>query len=245
MDQESCGGGRAGRFLTETVLVLVFAIWGCSSSSNHDQDVGALPAEAGPLSEDVAMVGETAPGPQTAPTLETGVDQAALAAAVTPQVIAFIRATQPSAAADTIQLGRPWGEFEVHKGPRLVFSGSWRMLASMSGNYFAVVWAGPDGGTYKMLGIGSAQIVPAMVAREEVPAVSAALDQGRAGLLRCVGASGYSLVAYEAGAVVDAGQAEILVQPLLADTRFSGLDAGADGIPEMSLAEFDPMLPAE
>ncbi len=56
MDQASCGGRRTGRHLIETVLVPAVAIWGCSSSSNHVQDAGAQPAEAGAMSEDAGLL---------------------------------------------------------------------------------------------------------------------------------------------------------------------------------------------
>jgi hypothetical protein len=221
-------------------LIALIALAGCGSSgqSSIEQDTAVA-------TEDVAMVAETGPTPQTALTLETGVDQAALAAAVTPQVIEIIRATQPSADADTIQLARPWGEFELHKGPRLIFLGYWRMLATIGGDYFAVVDVVRDGDSYRMKSIGSAQFVPTMVEREKIPAVSSALDRGRAGFFRCAGNDGDSLLAYETEAIAEAGQAEIRVQPLFADSRFRGIDAGADGIAEMSLADFEPMLPAE
>lgn len=215
---------------------------GCTASDSLG--IGDNPDSA-VTTQDVAVVAETAPGPQPAPTLETGVDRAALAAAVTTQVIQFFHATQPDLAADTIQLGRPWGEFDLHKGPRLVFRGSWSMLASISGNYFAIVNASRDGDSYKMISIGSAQFVPTMVALETRPGVSAALDRGRAAFLRCVGEGGDSLLAYEAEAVADAGQSEIRVQPLGMDTRFQGIDASAPGVAEMSLDELDPLLPAE
>jgi|ERR1017187_154007 hypothetical protein len=223
------------------ILFVLIALAGCGSSGQSpvEQDAAATTG-------DVAMVAETGPTPQTAPTLETGVDEAALAAAVTPQVIQFTRATQPDAAvADTIQLGRPWGEFDVHKGPRLVFRGSWRLLAAISGDYFAVVGVVRDGDSYKMISIGSAVAVPTMVAREQLPAVSAALDRGRAGFLRCIGEGGDSLLAYEAETVADAGHAEIRVQPLGGDRRSQGIDASADGVVEMSLDELNPMLPDE
>jgi hypothetical protein len=163
-------------------------------------------------------------------------------------VIQVSRATQPSlaAAADTIQLGRPWGEFEVHKGPRLVFRGSWRMLAAISGDYFAVVDAVRDGDSYEMAGIGSAQFVQTMAEREKIPAVSVALDQGRASFLRRIMDGGDMLVAYEAEPAPDAGQVEIRVQPLFGpQSWFQGIDAGEGGIPELSLDEIDPLLPAE
>jgi hypothetical protein len=90
------------------LLIALIALAGCGSSGQS-----SVGQEAEIDTGEVAVVAETGPRPQTAPTLETGVDQMALAAAVTPQVIQFISATQPGAAADTIQLGRPWGEFDV------------------------------------------------------------------------------------------------------------------------------------
>jgi hypothetical protein len=182
------------------------------------------------------------------PDLATGVDAAVLAATVGPQVMEFIRSTQPGAAAETVQLGRPWGEFDLHKGPRLAFRGSWRMLAAIGGDYFAVVSAARDGEGYRMIAIGSADFVPTMVEREKLPAVSSALDRGRAGLLRCFGQDGDSLLAYEAEAVADAGagQAGIRVQPLSRwDSRFQGIDGGAGAVAEMGLDELDHLLPAE
>jgi hypothetical protein len=179
--------------------------------------------------------------------LETGVDRAALVAAVTPQVVQFIRSTQPDAAADTIQLGRPWGEFDVHKGLRLVFRGSWRVLASMSGDYFAVVDVARDGDSYKMTAIGSAQFVATLSVRESLPTVSAALDRAQVGLLRCFGEGGDSLLAYQEAEVTQAAsQSEIRVQPLsLSDPRFRGLDAGVGELLERSLEEIDPLFPDE
>lgn len=223
----------------ESLLALI-ALAGCGSSGQSP-----VKQDAALATEDVALVAETGPMPQTARTLETGVDQAVLAAAVKPQVIQFIRATQSDAAADTIQLGRPWGEFDLHKGARLVFRGSWRLLATISGDYFAVVDVVRDGDSYKMAGIGSAVFVPSMVVREQIPAVSAALDRGRAGFLRCIGEGGDSLLAYEPEHSADAGQAEIRVQSLGADSRFQGIDGSAPGIAEMSLNELDSILPAE
>jgi hypothetical protein len=185
--------------------------------------------------------------PATASKLETGVDRAALVAAVRPQVVQFIRSTQPDAAADTIQLGRPWGEFDVHKGLRLVFRGSWRVLASMGGDYFAVVDVARDGDSYKMTAIGSAQFVATLSARESLPTVSAALDRAQVGLLRCFGEGGDSLLAYQEAEVTQAAsQSEIRVQPLsLSDPRFRGLDAGVGELLERSLEEIDPLLPDE
>jgi hypothetical protein len=219
-----------GRFL---IALIALAGCGSSSQSSVEQDTAVVTGDA-------VIVAETLPTLQTVPTLETGVDQAALAAAVTPQVIQMVGGN-----ADTIQLGRAWGEFDVRKGPRLVFRGSWRLLAAIGGHYFAVVEVVRDGDSYKMAGIGSAVFVPTMVGREQMPAVSWALDRGRAGFLRCIGEGGDSLLAYETETVTDAGQAEIRVQPLGGDGRFQGIDASVGGVAEMSLDELDPMLPAE
>jgi hypothetical protein len=220
-------------------LIALIALAGCGSSGQSlvEQDTA------------VATGDETGPTPQTTPTLETGVDQAALAAAVTPQVIQTLASQmvqsglglQPSVAADTIQLGRAWGEFDVHKGPQLVFRGSWQLLVASGGDYFAVVGVVRDGDSYRMASIGSTQFVPTMVAREQMPAVSAALDRGRAGFLRPAGMGGDMYLAYEAEAVADAGNAEIRVQPLALQV----IDAGVVGVAEMSLNELDAMLPAE
>ena len=222
-------------------LVALLALAGCGGLGES-----SIREDAAGAAGDAVVVAETGPTQQTAPTLQTGVDQAALAAALTPQVAQIVRAIQPGADADTIQLGRPWGEFDVHKGPRLVFRGSWVMLASIDGSYFAIVTAIPDGSSYKVAAIGSAQFVPTMVELEQRPAVSAALDRGGAAFLRCAGDGGDSLLAYEAEAVTDAGQVEIRVEPLSSwDRRFSGIDASVDGIADVTLAELDPMLPAE
>ncbi len=56
--------------------------------------------------------------------------------------------------------------------------------------------------------------MPTLSQREQLPAVSAALDQGRAGLLRMAGEGGDSLLAYETEAFVDQTQPEIGLQPL-------------------------------
>ena len=222
-------GLREGKFL---LGLIVLSACGGSGSSSAERDT-ALPADA--------TVAETEPTAQTAPSLETGVDQAALAAAVTPQVIQFMSATQPDAAVGTIQLGRPWGEFDVHKGPRLVFRGTWRLLAALNDEYFAVVNVAPDGNSYKMVGIGSAQFVPTMVEREQMPDVSAALDRGRAGFLRRITDGGDAFVAYETEPGADADQAGIRVQPL----GLQVIDGGVFGVAEMSLGDLDATLPAE
>jgi hypothetical protein len=216
--------------------VALLALAGCGSSgqSSVGQDTAVAAGE-------VAMLAETEPTPQTAPTLETGLDLAAFAAAVTPQATQWITVIQPGAVADTIQVGRPWGQFDVHQGPRLVFRGSWRVLVASGGDYVAVAGVVRDGDSYKMISIGSTQFVPTMVEREQMPAVSAALDRGRAGFLRRVTDGGDAFAAYEAEAVADAGQPEIRVQSL----GLQVIDGGVFGVVEMSLDELDLLLPAE
>jgi hypothetical protein len=224
-----------------SLLIALIALAGCGSSSQS-----SVVQDTAVATGDEAQVAETGPTPQTAPTLETGIDLAAFAAAVTPQAIQWVSGSQPGVAADTIQVGRPWGEFDVHKGPRLVFRGSWRVLVAIGGEYVTVAGVVRDGDSYKMISIGSIQVVPTMAEREQIPAVSAALDRGRAGFLRRITDGGDMLVAYEAEAVADAGQGAIKVQPLFGPTSwFQGIDAGSDGEPELSLDEIDPLLPVE
>ena len=76
--------------------------------------------------------------------------------------------------------------------------------------------------------------------REQIPAVNAALDQGRAGFLQPVGMGGIMYLAYEGESVADAGPAEIRVQPLALQVSDGGF-----GVADMSLDELDALLPAE
>lgn len=184
-------------------------------------------------------------GPQPLPSFETGVDQGSLAEIVLPQLVKFVQGTQPGANTASIRLGRPWGQFDLHKGPRLVFRSSWRMLASMDEAFFAVVNVISESGSYMMTGVGSVGFIPTMVQREGIPAVSAALDRGQAGMIRCTGEGGDSLLGYVTDGPTDAGQGEIRVQPLFGDQRFAGIAAGPSGQPEMSLSEMDLLLPVE
>jgi hypothetical protein len=207
-------------------LVTLLAFAGCGSSGRSSAKPDTAAADG-----DAAMIAETGLTPLTPPTLETGVDLAAFAAVVTSQVIEY------SIATDTVQVGRPWGQFDVHKGPRLVFRGSWRVLVASDGDYVTIATVARDGDSYKLVGYGSTQFIPAMVELEQMPAVSAALERGRAGFLRRSDDGGDSVAAYEAG--VDAGQAEIRVRPL----GVLVTDAGV--VAEMSLDEFDSMVPAE
>ncbi len=188
---------------------------------------------------------DTVEEPPAPLTLETGVDQAALAAAVRPQVVETLRAMYPNATFDNIKLGRPWAEFDLSKGPRLVFKGTWRMLLIRNVQNYGVVDATRDSEGYRMVGIGFlTEGVP--TEREAIPAVNAALDRGRAALLRRVPEGDNRLLAYEDGVIADAGLATIRVQPLsLADRIFSGVDAGPGGVPEMTLEELDTRLPSD
>jgi hypothetical protein len=174
------------------------------------------------------------------PSLDSGLDPAVFAAAVTPLAVQFFGSLQPDLA-DTIQVGRPWGQFDLHKGPRLEFRGTWRVLVAIGGDYATIATVARDGDSYKIVGFGSTQFIPTLVEREQMPSVSAALDRGRAGLLRRVGDGGDALAAYETDTAVDGGRAEIRVQSL----GLLVLDGGVLGIEEMSLAEYDTRLPVE
>jgi hypothetical protein len=216
-------------------LAVAPLIVGCGSSSRQ------------PAAQDTA-VDEDHPTDvsQATLTLDTGVDQLMLGQDVTAEVIQVISATAPDAAAESIQLGRPWGVFMLHKGPRLEFLGRWQMLASLGGDYFAIVSATRNGDKYSMVSIGSAEAVPILVEREKIPRVSQALDQGRAALLQIVGQGGVRLLAYEGDMFADALETEIRVQPLAAwDPLFQVVDAGMDGIPEASIEDTDKLLPPE
>ena len=207
------------------VVLLAFAGCGSSGQASVDQDTAVA-------TRDAPLLGEAGSMPQTAPTLETGVDLAALAAAVAPQVIQLLSSTHPGSPTDAIQVGRPWGQFDAHKGPRLVFRGSWRVLVANGGDYITIAGVVRDGNSYKVISVGSTQFIPTMVEREQMPAVSAALDRGRAGFLRRITDGGDAFIAYETGDVADAGQAEIRVQSL-------------GQVTEMGLDEFDATLPVE
>jgi len=165
---------------------------------------------------------------------------------VTSDVIGFLSATVPDASFEPVQLGKPWGVFVLHKGPRLEFLGLWRMLASRGGEYFAVVGAMRRGDRYAMVSIGSAQFVPILSERETAPRINEALHRGRAGLLQIAGEGGPRLLAYEADTSADALEAEIRVQPLSVwDGLFQGIDAGWNGAAEASIWDVDKLLPSE
>lgn len=210
--------------------------------------LGLLGCGSGKASADAAVLPDgLLPNDGAVPgTLDTGVDRAALTTALMSFLKAFVAATLPGSDPESVQVGRPWGEFEVHKGPRLVFRDRWRALVSLDGNWAAVADVARDGDGYTGVGIGAAVFVPTMLARESVPAISAALDRSRAAFLCAVGDHGDSLLAYEVDASLDAGHGPIMVQPLGAHAAwFGGIDGGAGGFPEMTLADLDALLPAE
>jgi hypothetical protein len=213
---------RPYRFACLSLLVLTT----CSTSS--------------PANPAGASDGSTEAAPLAVPSLDSGLDLAAFAAAVTPLAVDLFGRFDASAG-NTIQVGRPWGQFDVHKGPRLVFRGTWRVLVAIGGEYASIATVARDGDSYKIVGFGSTQFIPTMVEREQIPAVSAALDRGRAGFLRRVGDGGDALAAYETEPAVDGGQATIMVQSL----GYRILDSGVPGVAEMSLADLDATLPAE
>jgi hypothetical protein len=93
-----------------------------AARSENDLAVGSMDSSSNPAAgSDAAVSADLAEAPQSGPTLETGVDLAAFAATVTSQVIQLFSSTTPGIAPDSIQVGRPWGQFDVHKGPRLAF----------------------------------------------------------------------------------------------------------------------------
>jgi hypothetical protein len=205
---------------------LSFFFLAACSTSNPGPDG----ASDGSLSSEAA--------PFAVPSLDSGLDPAAFAAALAPVAVEFFGRFDASAA-DTIKVGRPWGQFDVHKGPRLVFRGTWRVLVAIGGEYATIATVARDGDSFKIVGSGSTQFIPTLVAQEQLPAVSAALDRGRAGLLRRVGDGGDALAAYETDTVADGGPATIMVQPL--GSRI--IDGGVLG--ELSLDELNATLPAE
>jgi hypothetical protein len=192
--------------------------------------------------------------PEGPPTLATDVDPARLVADIAPVVADFIRQSEPamlaplgftSADADAMQLGRPYGVFMVHKGPWLAFSGSWSVPVLVGGVHRSIVDVKREGDKYVFVGIGGADFAPTLAAREQLPAVSAALDRGRAGLLRAVGAGGASWLAYELAATDPTQPPDIRVQSLgWYLSAIPGID-GSVPPPESTLAELDKTLPPE
>ena len=135
--------------------------------------------------------------PAGPPTLNTGVDPARLAADVAPEVAELVRNnpaellsglgfTSPTDA-DAIQVGRPYGIFTLHKGPWLAFDGYWRAAILVGSEYRSVVSVKLEGDKYVLTSLGGASFAATLAAREKLPAVSAALDMGRAGFLQLVG----------------------------------------------------------
>lgn len=121
---------------------------------------------------------------------------------------------------------------------------SWQTVP-VGGAYCSIAGVRRDGDSYKLISLGSAQLAPTLTAREQLPGVSAALDRGRAGLLRKVGDGGDSLLAYETVSPEDALQSEIRVQSLSwYPSAIPGID-GSGAPPETSLADLDQQLAPE
>lgn len=218
----------------------------CSSSASNVPLDGGRPSPREGL--DVAR-------PAGPPSLDTGVDPVRLAADIAPVVADFIGGsttgtttpigfTSP-ADADAIQVGRPYGIFNLHKGPWLEFTGYWRAPVLVGGEYRSIIGARLEGEKYVMISLGSADFATILAEREKIPAVSAALDAGRAALLQPVGTGGISLLAYEV-ALPDGGtEPDIRVQSF---AWYASVIPGIDGSappPESTLAEIDNTLPAE
>jgi hypothetical protein len=188
--------------------------------------------------------------------LATGVDRERMAADILPIVAETIRSMEDEsqlplfgftsrADADVVELGRPYGVFTIHKGPWLEFQGYWRAPVLVHGAYRSIVEVGLGANGYTFRAIGSKDFAPLMAEREKGPALSAALDMGRAGLLWIAGAYGDRYLAYEVLSGVDALAAEIRVQSLGWNPSVApGIDGSATP-PEFSLAEIDQQLPAE
>jgi hypothetical protein len=188
--------------------------------------------------------------------LDTGIDRAALSADVAPVVADIIRSGPGGSRADlgffyptdadAVQLGRPYGIFELHKGPRLLFQNIWAVPVLVGEEYRSITVVEWEGSKYVLADLGSTELAGILAARETIAGVSDALDRGRAGLLRVAGEGGASLIAYEADVTVDALQADIRVLPLGNSSRwFQGLDGSVNGVPVASLAEIDSLLPPE
>jgi hypothetical protein len=194
--------------------------------------------------------------PEEPATLETGVDQARLAADIVPAVADLIRHTPEemlssigftsAADADGIEIGRPYGAFTLHKGPWLEFMGYWRVPVLVRGESRSIVGVRWDGDKYVFVSLGGADLARLLAEREKTPLVNAALDMGRAGLLRVVGSSGDSYLAYEVLSAEDVLDPQIRAQPLSwYPSLIPGVDGSSGTPPELSLAELDEKLPPE
>ncbi len=175
-------------------------------------------------------------------TLQTGMDQAALRADISPYVVDWLHTLTSSTPTEGVQVGRPYGVFTVEKGPQLVFIDYWEVPIVTGTQYQAMAGVRREGGIYVIISIGSAELAALLGEREKIPYVSSALDQGRAGLLRPTNYSSGELLAYEVDG--PAYPANIRVQPLsVGSSFFAGLDASVDGFLDASLAEINEALP--
>ena len=244
--QESTMTYRRLRIVNFVVVGALLLGGACSDSASD------APLDGGPP---LSTVGLDVARPAGPPTLDTGVDPARLAADIAPVVADFIRGTTTEmmtpigftspADADAMQVGRPYGIFTIHKGPWLEFMGYWRAAVLIGGEYRSIVGVKLEGDKYVMVSIGSAQFAPMLAEREKLPAVSAALDAGRAGLLQLFGDGGISLLAYEAALPDGATEPDIRVQSFAwYPSVIPGIDGSAPP-PESTLAEIDKTLPAE
>jgi hypothetical protein len=188
--------------------------------------------------------------------LDTQVDRARMAADILPIVADVIRSTGDSmglsqlgftsvADADAVELGRPYGVFTIHRGPWLEFMGHWRVPVLVDGTYRSIVEIGRGSSGYTFIGLGAKEFAALLASREQVPALSTALDLGRAGLLRIVTTYGEQYIGYEVPSGLDPVGTEIRVQSL---SWYPSVVPGVDGAampPELSLAEVNQQLPAE
>jgi hypothetical protein len=234
------------------LLVCGALLSGCGSNpSGAGLDGGGMGWDGGgggPSSKDVAR-------PEGPPSLDTQVDRARMAADILPVVAEFVRSISAellplfgftsAADADALELGRPYGVFTIHKGPWLEFKGYWRVPVLVDGAYRSIVEVGREGDGYAYRALGSAGFAQSLAERERVPALDAALDAGRAGLLWIASAYGERYIGYEVFSGADPVAAEIRLQSL---GSYPSIVPGLDGSalpPELSLAEVDAQLPAE
>jgi len=175
-------------------------------------------------------------------TLQTGVDQAALRADISPYVVDWLTLLTSPAPTETVEVGRPYGIFTLEKGPRLVFIDYWEVPIVTGTQYQAMAGVRREGDIYVITSMGSAGLAALLGEREKIPAVSSALDQGRAGLLLPTNYGGGELLGYEVDG--PAYPANIRAQPLSVGwSFFVGIDASVDGIPDASLEEINEALP--
>jgi hypothetical protein len=179
--------------------------------------------------------------------LATDVDPARMSAdllATAKQLAPTFGFTSP-ADLDSMQLGRPYGVFTIHKGPWLEFMGYWRVPVLIQGQYQLVLQFAKAADGYAFLALGSADFARLLAGREQVPALSAALDAGRAGLLWIAGAYGERYIGYEVFSGADPVATEIRAQSLSwSPTAVPGVD-GAATPPELTLTEVVQQLPPE